>query len=456
MHTAPTSRPRAATRHNLVAILRRPGFRKLLTTRILSQIADGWFQVGLAGSIFFNPERATDALAITAGFAVLLLPYSVLGPFVGVFLDRWSRRTSLGVANLARAAFVVPAAALVWWGTQNLLFVLAALCVIALNRFFLAGLSAAQPHVVDTERLVTANSFASTFGTICYITSLGTAGFVVQLAGPGAHNYALVSAVAVACYLASGALLLIWFRPDALGPDDAVRPTGSVVRGVADTVTGMVAGVQHLAQRPLAAVMLISQAGHRLLFGVLTLTTLLLYRNHYASGDPGASITGLIPVAIAAAVGSLVAAVATPPLVRRVGAAPWLIAYTAALAVLVPVLGLPYLPMLTVLAGLTVSLGAHATKIVTDTTIQLEMEDDYRGRVFSVNDTGFNLSYVLGLLLAALALPESGVSVPVMLATGAGYGLLALGFALANRRIRARRTASTLAGPRLETESTPA
>ena len=92
MQTAPARSPRVAGRHNLIAILGRPGFRRLLATRILSQIADGWFQVGLAGSIFFNPERAPDALAITAGFAVILLPYSVLGPFVGVFLDRWSRR----------------------------------------------------------------------------------------------------------------------------------------------------------------------------------------------------------------------------------------------------------------------------------------------------------------------------------------------------------------------------
>jgi hypothetical protein len=217
----------------------------------------------------------------------------------------------------------------------------------------------------------------------------------------------------------------------------------------------MVAGVRHLAQRPAAAVMLLAQAGHRLLFGVLTLTTLLLYRNHFATGDPEASISGLIPVAIAAATGSLFAAVATPPLVRRVGAARWLVAYTAALTAAVPLLGLPFLPMLTVFAGLAVSFGAHATKIITDTTIQLEMEDDYRGRVFSVNDTGFNLSYVLGLFLAALALPESGMSAAVMIGTGAGYGLLAVLFGLAQRRIASRRLPPTPVQHHLEADSTP-
>ena len=57
-----------------------------------------------------------------------------------------------GAAALARA-------------TQGLGFVLLALAVIAINRFFLAGLSAAQPHVVDDARLVTANSLATTLGT---------------------------------------------------------------------------------------------------------------------------------------------------------------------------------------------------------------------------------------------------------------------------------------------------
>src|SRR5262245_33848495 len=118
---------RTATQHNVRAVLSRPGFRRLLGTRLLSQVGDGWFQAGLAGSVFFNPERAATPLEITTGFAVLLLPYSVLGPFIGVFLDRWSRRSSLAVSNVARAAFVVPAAICVWSAQYNALFLLSAL-----------------------------------------------------------------------------------------------------------------------------------------------------------------------------------------------------------------------------------------------------------------------------------------------------------------------------------------
>ena len=63
-------------------------FRRLLQVRMLGQFADGLFQAALFSAVFFNPERATSAGQAAAGFATLLLPYSVVGPFAGVFLDR--------------------------------------------------------------------------------------------------------------------------------------------------------------------------------------------------------------------------------------------------------------------------------------------------------------------------------------------------------------------------------
>jgi len=61
------------TTGNVRAILGRRGFRQLLAVRLSSQLGDGWFQAGLAGSVFFNPERAPSPLAIATAFAVLLV-----------------------------------------------------------------------------------------------------------------------------------------------------------------------------------------------------------------------------------------------------------------------------------------------------------------------------------------------------------------------------------------------
>jgi hypothetical protein len=64
-----------------------------------------------------------------------------------------------------------------------------------------------------------------------------------------------------------------------------------------------------------------------------------------------------------------------------------------------------------------------------DTTLQESVDDDFRGRVFSVYDTLFNVTFVVALLAGALLLPASGVSYAMLLVVGAGYLLTALAFA---------------------------
>src|SRR5215218_6605834 len=90
-----------------------PEFWRLLELRTVSQFGDGLFQAGLAGAILFNPERAAGPWEIAGSFAVLFLPYSVLGPFAGALLDRWDRRLVLIGANLGRLMLVLGVGTLV-------------------------------------------------------------------------------------------------------------------------------------------------------------------------------------------------------------------------------------------------------------------------------------------------------------------------------------------------------
>ena len=76
-----------ARRHALREVVASPGFRGLMAVRLTGQAADGLFQASLFSAVFFNPERATSAGEAAASFATLLLPYSVVGPFAGVFHD---------------------------------------------------------------------------------------------------------------------------------------------------------------------------------------------------------------------------------------------------------------------------------------------------------------------------------------------------------------------------------
>jgi MFS family permease len=413
-------------------LLRRADFRRLLGTRLLSQFGDGVFQAALAGTVLFNPQRAAEPLDVAAGFAVLLLPYSLVGPFAGVWLDRWSRRQVLLRANLVRAALVAVVALLVLGDVRGTAFYVAGLAVFSVNRFILAALSAGLPHTADRDRLVSANALSTTAGAVATVVGGGAGIALLQLTGSGNAGHAAL-ALAAALPYAAAAAVVAGFSRTYLGPDSGTRSAALSARAVA---VGMVAGARHLRERPPAAAALAAIGLHRLGFGVLTLMTLLLYRNTFTSEAglfPG-GLVGLGQVVAAGAVGTLLGAAVTPRVVARIGKPRWVTLALAGGGTVQAALGLAFLPATTVLAGLVLGFMSQAVKICVDTTLQESVADDFRGRVFSVYDTLVNVAYVVALLVAAVVLPASGISATVLLALGAGYLLTAAAYAGATRR----------------------
>lgn len=214
---------------DLRVLLRLGDFRRLLAVRLLSQGADGVYQVALATYVVFSPEKQTSAAAIAAAMAVLLLPYSLVGPFAGVLLDRWRRRQVFLYGNLLRVLLACGTAVLMVSGVPDWLFYASALCVTAVNRFVLAGLSAALPRVVDAERLVLANSLSPTAGTLA-ATAGGGLAFVLRLAVSDSD----VAVILLGALLYLGAALVsLRIAPTLLGPDGAAVHPGSARRSAA-------------------------------------------------------------------------------------------------------------------------------------------------------------------------------------------------------------------------------
>jgi hypothetical protein len=120
--------------------------------------------------------------------------------------------------------------------------------------------------------------------------------------------------------------------------------------------------------------------------------------------------------------------------VRHVGKRRWATVLLAAGGVSQLGLGLPFLPPTTVLAGLVIGFVGQGVKICVDSTLQETVEDDFRGRVFSVYDTLFNVTFVVALLVAAFLLPPSGVSYPLLVTVGVGYLAGAAAYAHLTRR----------------------
>ena len=395
------------------SLLARGDFRRLLATRLSAQFGDGVLQAALAGTVLFNPQRAADPVEVAAGFAVLLLPYSLVGPFAGVWLDRWSRRQVLVYADLLRAGLVAVLALLVAGESAGAPFALTGLVLFSVARFVLSALSASLPHT--TPDLVPANALSTTSGAVATVAGGAAAIALQQTVVPtGDAGYALVTLLAAGPYLVAAALAT-GFGRGALGPDEgAGRPSAGQV------VAGMVAGARHVRARPPAGAALAVITVHRLCFGLVTLMTLLFSR---------ATSAGLLWVgaALAAgAIGTLLAAAVTPAAVRRLGTARGVTLLLAAGGLLLAVLGLPFLPWTVVLTGAVLGFLGQGVKICVDATLQQVVDDDVRGRVFSVYDMLVNVSYVAALVAAAYVLPADGVSPPAVVAVGAAYALTAV------------------------------
>ncbi|SDK81730.1 MFS transporter [Streptomyces indicus] len=402
---------------DLRMLLRFRDFRRLLAVRLLSQGADGVYQVALATYVVFSPEKQTSAAAIASAMAVLLLPYSFIGPFAGVLLDRWPRRQVFVYGNLLRAALACVTGALILLSVPDWLFYASALCVTAVNRFVLAGLSAALPRVVDGERLVIANSLSPTAGTLA-ATAGGGLAFVVRLLV--ADSDAAVVLLGALLYLCS-ALVAVRFARDLLGPDPAlVQP--HLGAAVASTARGLAAGVRHLLapERRPAARALAAMTAMRFCYGALSVMVLMLCRYAWTSRESeGLALLG-VAVAVSGA-GFFVAAVVTPWAVGRLGPVGWIVTCAGAAAVLEPALGLPFAPVPILIAAFVLGLVTQGAKIATDTTVQAVVDDAYRGRIFSVYDVLFNVAFVGAAAVAALVLPVDGRSVHLVVTVALIY-----------------------------------
>jgi MFS family permease len=435
-----------ALRH-LLHLLRGVWFRRLFTVRCSSQLTDGVFQVALASYVVFSPEKAPSPGSVAAALAVVLLPFSVLGPFAGVFLDRWSRRQVLAWSNFARVGLVALLAVAVDGGLRGPgLFALILLCL-SVNRFLLAGLSAALPHVVDADDLITANSLTPTAGTLAFIVGLAV-GSLARLGwrGTGADGDVGVLLTAAVLYGVAGALALRIPR-DLLGPDlaDEVPAVRDAVRHVA---RGLVDGLRHLGSRRPAAYGLTAIGAHRFCYGITALATVLLYRNYFHSdADTGAGFAELSVAVLVTGVGFVVAAVATPVVTERIEPRTWVLGLLACAAVTQLFPGALYTEPAILVMSFFLGLASQGIKIVVDTLVQTHIDDAFRGRVFSVYDVIFNVAFVVAAAVGAVVLPESGKSYPVLVATSIGYTAVAVWYAYVTHRVRpAVRSAERLRG----------
>jgi hypothetical protein len=398
-----------------------PEFRRLLELRLVSQFGDGLFAAGLVGGLLFSTERAATPWEIAGSFAVLYLPYSLLGPFAGALLDRWDRRSVLVWANVARLVMVAAVAALLAASAHARAILIAALIVNGFTRFVSSGLSAALPHVVPREQVVSLNSIATAAGAAAAFAGAGF--MLVPRWLFGADDAGAATIISIVLVPVALALWLAWrFPHHLLGPDDSKRAVhGSVLYAVS---TGWVHGVRTVVAVRSVAATLTGLAATRMVLGINSLLVLVIVRH---TDVPRVDVAGLGTAALftmAVGTGSFLANVVMPAAAARWGRyATANAALLAAAVIQFAGFGL-HLPMM-VGCGFFLGLAGQVVKLCADSAMQLDVDDALRGHVFAVQDALFWLAFIVAMTFAAMVIPPDGHQ-PGLVVAGVGIYLVGL------------------------------
>jgi MFS family permease len=419
---------------DLRAVLAERGFRRLFATRLVSQSGDGIITAGVGTYVFFNASSFPSPSAGAAAFTVLYLPYSLIGPFAGVFLDRWSRRQILVWSAVLRSAFVVLTAGLMAANNHRVPLYVAVLLVLGVNRFFLSALSAALPHVVAEDKLVMANSASPTVGGI-----MASLGGIVALGlnaatGDSERGAAITVLVGGGCYVAAS-LVAATMPRDLLGPTrEPGRPPARLRSELASVVTGLAAGARYVLRRRGPTAALGATGTFSLLFGPLFLMTILLFRNYFYPSRVTTAEAHVGALVVVSAIGYACAAVLTPPVTRRLSKPSWITVLLAASAVVTAALGETFVQAAYLAIGFCLYLCRQGVAICATTILQEDVDDAYRGRVFAFYDMMFNVTFVVGATLAAAFMPSTGHSPVLVGAVAAGFAIAAAAYWLGGVR----------------------
>lgn len=392
---------------SFLGLIRHPRLSRVFVLRWTGQAVDGIFQSALASFVLFSPERQASALGAALAFAVVLLPYSLVGPFVGTVLDRISRQRALFASNLLRAIDLLLIAFLVFQGRTGVELTVAVLIAFGINRLILAGLSAGLPLVIESKSLIAANALAVTGGSLLVVLG-GGIGLGLRKVLDSMHNAnhsdASLILIASVGYFVAATLTLRLGRKE-IGPLDHKKAKASFIEGLIE----MRQGFSYLFHHTDAARGIIATAIQRGGLTALVLVALLLERNSFnLPSKPEAGLAGLAVALSIAGVGITFGALIAPSGVARVGRHAWIRYMMVGSAISPLFLAVSASPISLYIAAFFTSFFGQSLKVTNDALVQAKINDIYRGRVFAVYDVLVNGAIVSGAILAALVLPTSG------------------------------------------------
>jgi len=166
-------------------------FLRLWLAQLISQFGDRVHQMALVGLIAERSGVSTTHLAKLMAFTIL--PVFVIQPFAGVLIDRWDRKTTLFVCDIARGLLVLLIPIMFMrWETIVPIYIIVFLAF-SFSRFYVPAKMSIIPDIVDEDQLISANSLVTTTGMIASVLGLGLGGLMIEKLG--ARNGFIVDAI---------------------------------------------------------------------------------------------------------------------------------------------------------------------------------------------------------------------------------------------------------------------
>lgn len=372
-----------------VALLRRnQPFRRLWYGQIVSQLGDWFASIALFAMLL---RLTGSGQAVGLLLVAELLPSTIIGPWVGVLVDRLPRKLLLIAADIGRALIVllfllVRDAGDIW------IVYLGTVLKVVLTSFFEPARSALIPQITTREELIAANGISGATWSAMLAIGAALGGLVAGTLGPAA-----AFVIDAASYLLSAALIATV----------RVRETHLEQRHTAGG-NQMVEGLRFLASDHEVLLYALVKALWSMGGGVLLVLT-LYGRQLFPLGNDGALSIGLLYAArgVGAAIGPLAAQYfggsSVLALRRAIGPSVLLTGIGYALASVAP--SLP----LVALAVLIAHLGGSTQWVYSTALLQISVPNRLQGRVFAVELAALTLTTALSSYLAGFA-ADSGVA----------------------------------------------
>ncbi len=153
-------------------------FVRFWFAQLISQFGDRVHQMALVGLIATRAPGSSFELAKLLSFTII--PVFIIGPFAGVCVDRWDRRTTLFVCDFLRGFIVLAIAWCFMDMTSMIPLYIAVFLIFTLSRFHVPAKLSIVPQMVEVKDLHIANSLVTVTGMIAFVMGALLGGLIVE------------------------------------------------------------------------------------------------------------------------------------------------------------------------------------------------------------------------------------------------------------------------------------